>query len=264
MTHAETILDAADSRRLIRRLTDGDPSLDEDGAYAIAWDVHARRRERGERPVGRKIGFTNRSIWAEYGVWAPIWSHVYDSTVHHAPEGDAHLAIGHLLQPRIEPEIQLHFSRTPPATRDEQALLESIDWIAHGFEIVQSVYPDWKFTKEDAIAAFALHGALVVGRPVAVRDIDDCAAKLRSFTISLSRDDGRTVRGGGANVLDSPLLAFAHLAETLATQARFAPVQAGEIVTTGTLTAALPVSPGQRWTTVLDGIDLPGLSISFA
>ena len=51
---------------------------------------------------------------------------------------------------------------------------------------------------------------------------------------------------------------------TLATQERFAPVQAGEMVTTGTLTAALSVSPGQRWTTVLDGIDLPGLSISFA
>jgi 2-oxo-3-hexenedioate decarboxylase len=264
MKATDAILDAADSRRMIGRLTDGDPSLDEDGAYAIAWEVHARRRERGERPVGRKIGFTNRSIWAEYGVWAPIWSHVYDTTVHHAPDGDAHLAIGHLLQPRIEPEIQLHFSRTPPVTRDEEALLESIDWIAHGFEIVQSVYPDWKFTKEDAIAAFALHGALVVGRPLAVRDIDDCAAKLRSFTISLSRDDGLTVRGGGTNVLDSPLLAFAHLAETLATQARFAPVQAGEIVTTGTLTAALPVSPGQRWTTVLDGIDLPGLSITFA
>jgi len=264
MKAADAILAAADSRHLIERLTDRDPSLDEDGAYAIAWDVHARRRERGERPVGRKIGFTNRTIWAEYGVWAPIWSHVYDSTVHHAPDGAAHLAIGHLLQPRIEPEIQLHFSRTPPVTRDEAAILESIDWIAHGFEIVQSVYPDWKFTKEDAIAAFALHGALVVGRPVAVRDIDDCAAKLRSFTIAMSRDDGRTVRGGGANVLDTPLLAFAHLAERLATQARFAPVQAGEIVTTGTLTAALPVSPGQTWTTVLDGIDLPGLSITFA
>jgi len=263
MKPAETILDAADSHRLIERLTEQDPSLDEAGAYAIAWDVHARRRERGERPVGRKIGFTNRSIWAEYGVWAPIWSHVYDSTVHHAPDGDAHLAIGHLLQPRIEPEIQLHFSRTPPATRDEEALLESIDWIAHGFEIVQSVYPDWKFTKEDAIAAFALHGALVVGRPVAVRDIDDCAAKLRAFTITLSHADGRTVRGGGANVLDSPLLAFAHLAERLAAQSRFAPVQAGEIVTTGTLTAALPVSPGQTWTTVIEGIDLSGLSITF-
>ena len=29
-----------------------------------------RRRARGERPVGRKIGFTNRNIWAEYGATA--------------------------------------------------------------------------------------------------------------------------------------------------------------------------------------------------
>jgi len=72
------------------------------------------------------------------------------------------------------------------------------------------------------------------------------------------------VKGGGANVLDSPLLAFAHLADTLGTQARFAPVQAGEIVTTGTLTARQPVSPGETWATMLDGIDLPDLSITFA
>jgi len=263
MRPADAVLGAMDRRRLIELLSDRDPSLDEDGAYAIAWDVHARRRERGEKPVGRKIGFTNRTIWAEYGVWAPIWSHVYDSTVHHAPDGNARLAIGHLLQPRIEPEIQLHFTRTPPVTRDEAAILESIDWIAHGFEIVQSLYPDWRFKQVDAIAAFGLHGALVVGRPVPVRDIDDCAAKLRSFTITLSSDGGQEVRGGGANVLDTPLLAFAHLAEVLGKQTRFAPVRGGEIVTTGTLTQARPVSPGETWVTVLDGIDLPGLSITF-
>jgi 2-oxo-3-hexenedioate decarboxylase len=263
MTPADAVLDAVDRHQLIELLSDHDPSLDEDGAYAIAAEVHGRRRVRGETPVGRKIGFTNRTIWAEYGVWAPIWSHVYDSTVQHVHDGHARVAIGHLLQPRIEPEIQLHFARTPPVTRDEVAILESIDWIAHGFEIVQSVYPDWRFKKEDAIAAFALHGALVVGRPVAVRDIDDCAAKLRAFTIALSRDGGQTVRGGGANVLDTPLLAFAHLAETLQKQTRYAPVQAGEIVTTGTLTRALPVAAGETWTTALEGIELAGMSITF-
>ena len=263
MKLADVVLDALDHRKLIELLSDRDPSLDDDGAYAIAREIHTRRRARGETPVGRKIGFTNRTIWAEYGVWGPIWSHVYDSTVHYARDGHAHLALGHLVQPRIEPEIQLHFERTPPVTRDEAAILESIDWIAHGFEIVQSVYPDWRFTKADAIAAFALHGALVVGRPVAVHDVDDCVAKLRTFTIALSGGDGRTVRGGGRHVLDTPLLAFAHLAETLAKQSRFAPVQAGEIVTTGTLTPALPVTTGETWTTELDGIDLPGLSITF-
>ncbi len=263
MKLADAVLDAIDCHRLIGLLSDRDPSLDEDGAYAIAWEVHARRRERGEKPVGRKIGFTNRTIWAEYGVRAPIWSHVYDSTVHHAPDGNARVAIGDLLQPRIEPEIQLHFARTPPVTRDEATILDCIDWIAHGFEIVQSLYPDWKFRRVDAIAACGLHGALVVGRPVAVRDIDDCVAKLRNFTVTLSSDGKPEAKGGGANVLDSPLLALAYLAETLGKQARSAPVQAGEIVTTGTLTAPRPVSPGETWATVLDGIDLPGLSITF-
>jgi 2-oxo-3-hexenedioate decarboxylase len=264
MKPADAILGAIDRHQLIEPLSDRDPSLDEDGAYAIAWEVHARRRERGETPVGRKLGFTNRTIWAEYGVSAPIWSHVYDSTVHYAPDGNARVTTGHLLQPRIEPEIQLHFARTPPVTHDEAAILACIDWIAHGFEIVQSVYPDWKFRSVDAIAAFGLHGVLVVGRPVAVRDIDDCVAKLRNFTVTLSSDGQPRAKGGGANVLDSPLLALAHVAATLARQTRFAPIQAGEIVTTGTLTAPQPVSPGEIWTTVLAGIDLPGSSITVA
>jgi len=259
---ADAILDAFGSRRLIGLLSDDDPSLDEAGAYVIADEVHARRVARGEKPVGRKIGFTNRTIWPQYGVDAPIWGHVYDSTVSYADRGTASVAVGHLVQPRIEPEIQLHFARTPPVTRDEAAILECIDWIAQGFEIVQCPFADWKFRAADAIAAYAVHGALVVGMPVAVADIDDCASKLATFTITLSRDGVPQATGGGANVLDSPLLAFAHLAQVLAEQSRFAPVQAGEVVTTGTLTDLLPVAPGETWSTSLDGIGLPGLSLA--
>jgi 2-oxo-3-hexenedioate decarboxylase len=134
---ADRVLDAFVSRRLIRPLSGEDPSLDDDGAYAIALEVYTRRLGRGERPVGRKIGFTNQSIWAGSQVSGPIWGHVYDSTLHSTQAGDTRLRVGHLLQPRIEPEIQLHFARTPPVTRDEDAILESIDWIALGFEIVQ-------------------------------------------------------------------------------------------------------------------------------
>jgi 2-keto-4-pentenoate hydratase len=119
------MLDAFASQRLIPPLSRDDLSLDEDSAYAIALEVYSRRVRRGEKPVGRKIGFTNRSIWAEYRVSAPIWCHVYDATVHYARNGEARLAVGHLLQPRIEAEIQLHFARTPPVTRDEHAILES-------------------------------------------------------------------------------------------------------------------------------------------
>jgi 2-oxo-3-hexenedioate decarboxylase len=259
---ADAILEAFASDRLIGLLSDSEPSLDEDSAYAIACEVHDRRIRRGEKPVGRKIGFTNRSIWREYGVSGPIWGHIYDTTVHRAPRGETLLPIGHLLQPRIEPEIQLHFARTPPLTRDEAVILDHIDWIAHGFEIVQSPFPGWRFRAVDAIAAFALHGTLIVGPPVPVTDVEDCAAKLRSFAIVLARNGVPQASGRGANVLDSPLLAFAYLGEVLAKQSRFPPVRAGEIVTTGTLTKPLPAAPGERWTTTLDGIDLTDLSIT--
>jgi 2-oxo-3-hexenedioate decarboxylase len=241
----------------LRRLIAPDPTLGVDAADAVARDIHARRLQRGERPVGRKIGFTNRSTWLEHQ--APFGSYVYDSTVHVADGRHAQHAVGALLQPRIEPEIQLHFAATPPVTDDEEAILACIDWVAQGFELVQSPYPDWTFGTADAIAAFGLHGALVVGTPVPVSEIEDCAARLRTFTIELSCNGRPRAVGGGADVLDSPLLAFAHLNRTLTE-----PVQAGEIVSTGTLTEALPAKAGETWTTTLAGIDLPGLSLRLA
>lgn len=52
--------------------------------------------------------------------------------------------------------------------------------------------------------------------------------------------------------------------QLLATQPQSPPLQAGEIVTTGTLTAAHRVSPGENWRTTLQGIALPGLAMTFA
>jgi 2-oxo-3-hexenedioate decarboxylase len=45
---------------------------------------------------------------------------------------------------------------------DETVLLACIDWVGHGFEIVQSIFPGWKFSVPDAVAAFGLHGALLI------------------------------------------------------------------------------------------------------
>jgi 2-oxo-3-hexenedioate decarboxylase len=108
-----------------------------------------------------------------------------------------------------------------------------------------------------------MHGALIVGDPVPVASIDDCAQRLREFRIALRRGDAVEAEGIGANVLDSPLLALAHFVEVLARLPQFPPLAAGEVVTTGTLTAALPVRPGETWSTRLVGINLPGLIVTF-
>jgi 2-oxo-3-hexenedioate decarboxylase len=259
---ADRIQSALVTRRSIAPLSTADPDLDPLQAYAIAAEIHRRRLADGWRPIGRKIGFTNRTIWPEYGVYSPMWGYIYDCTVCSAPRGTATLSIGHLLEPRIEPEIVLHFARQPSTNADEAEILGCLDWIAHGFEIVQSVYPGWKFQAVDTMAAFGLHGALVVGLPVPVTDIPDTLARLRSFTIRLSKDGVEQATGGGANVLDTPLLALAFLLRTLAEFPGNEPVAAGEIVTTGTLTAAKAVAPGETWSTALSGIELPGLTLT--
>jgi 2-oxo-3-hexenedioate decarboxylase len=258
---ATELLAALDGNAVIGTITDRDPAFDPDAAYLVSAEILRRRRARGEKPVGRKVGFTNRTIWAEYGVFAPIWAHVYDSTVTCLEEPSGGLAIGHLAQPRIEPEIVLHFKSAPRATADEAELLSNIDWIAHGYEIVQCRYPDWKFRAADTIAAFGLHGALVVGPRRPVEGLTDLIRKLRTFTITLAKNGRVQAQGGGSNVLDSPLLVAAQLVHLLQSQQQFAPLQAGELVTTGTLTSALPIRAGETWTTELTGIELPGLEL---
>ena len=47
----------------------------------MAAALHQRRLGAGWKPLGRKIGFTNRSIWPRYGVFEPIWGMVYDRTL---------------------------------------------------------------------------------------------------------------------------------------------------------------------------------------
>lgn len=261
---AREVKAAQDEGRPLAPLTSRWPGLDTAAAYRVAGIVHAARLAEGARPVGRKIGFTNRNIWPQYGVWEPIWAHVYDRTVRHLPGGHGVCRLDGFLEPRIEPEIVLHLRAAPPLTEDAAALLDGVDWIAHGIEIVQSHFPGWKFAAPDTIVDAALHATLLVGEPHPVVRLGvDLAERLAHFTITLACDGEVRDRGSGANVLGSPLAALAHLVRGLARQPDAAPLAAGELVTTGTLTAALPVRPGETWTTALDGIALPGLAVTF-
>jgi 2-oxo-3-hexenedioate decarboxylase len=258
---ATELLAALHASHTLDTITGRDPGFDSAAAYRVSAEILRRRRARGETPIGRKIGFTNRGIWAEYGVSAPMWAHVYDTTVTYLDEPVGALVLSHLVQPRLEPEIVLHFATTPASTADQEELLSNVDWIAHGYEIVQSHFPNWKFKLPDSIAAFGLHGALVVGPRRRVADLGDVARTLRAFTITLTNDADVTLRGAGRNVLGSPLAAAMHLLHVLEDQQRFEPVQAGEIVTTGTLLSPPPIHAGEIWRTELSGIELPGLSL---
>jgi 2-oxo-3-hexenedioate decarboxylase len=259
---AAEVLAALDSGRPTPSFCSRLPGLGLDDAYRVNAAVRRLREARGERPLGRKIGFTNRTIWAEYGVYEPNWGYIYDSTVHDLTAGTFSLA--GFAEPRIEPEIMFGLKTAPVSGMDERALLGAIEWIAHGYEIVHSIFPAWKFTAPDTVAANALHGALLIGprHPVAAR-AEHWSAALSSFEITLVRDGTVADRGCAANVLGGPLSALRHLVDLLTRDQINPALAAGEIVTTGTLTRALPVAAGETWTTELRGIALDGLRVQF-
>jgi 2-oxo-3-hexenedioate decarboxylase len=261
---ADEALAVLGTGRQVAPFSSRNDGFDLPAAYAAAARVHEQREARGEKPLGRKIGFTNRTIWAEYDVWAPIWGHMYDRTVHDLASLGGTFALAGLAEPRIEPEIVFGLAHAPAAGMDEAALLGCVDWVAHGFELVQSIFPAWKFTAADTVAAYGLHGALLVGprHPVGPQR-ERWLATLSTFEVDLSRDGAVQERGRAAHVLDGPLSALRHLVQVLAADPARPPLAAGEIVTTGTLTRALPVEPGQRWSTALRGVALEGIGVRF-
>jgi 2-oxo-3-hexenedioate decarboxylase len=250
--------------RQIAPFSDHCRNFEMDDAYRVATSVRMKREARGERPLGRKIGFTNRTIWAEYNVFAPMWGYVYDRTVHDLLNDGEGFSLSGFAEPRIEPEIVFGLAAAPVPNMDERALLGCVEWVAHGFEIVQSIFPDWRFLAADTVAAYGLHGALLVGprHPVASRS-EDWGRELVAFEIDLFRNGELANHGRAANVLDGPVFALRHLVELLASDPVNPPLAAGEIVTTGTLTRAFPVAAGETWTTKLSGIPLEGARVRF-
>jgi 2-oxo-3-hexenedioate decarboxylase len=195
--------------------------LSVEDAYRVMPLVRQMYEAEGARVVGRKIGFTNRTIWAQYDVYAPVWGYVFDRSTSDLAAIEA-LQLQPFSEPRIEPEIMFGLAAAPSAEMDEEALCGCIEWVALGFEIVQSI-----------------------------------------FEIELLCN-GRVIdRGHSENVLGGPLSAFRHLVGLLAVDRVNPRLAAGEIVSTGTLTKAMPVAPGEVWTAAPSAIPLEPVRLRF-
>lgn len=149
---------------------------------------------------------------------------------------------------------------------DERALLACLAWVAPGFEVVQSLFPGWRFRAPDTVAAFGLHGALFLGEPAAVTPNSEAAwlEALGRFEIQLRRQGGVVETGRAANVLrGGPLAALRHLVEVLASDPASPALAAGEVVTTGTLTDVYPIRAGETWEARIAGLPLADIRLAF-
>jgi 2-oxo-3-hexenedioate decarboxylase len=234
-------------------------------AYGTALAVRALRIARGEVPAGYKVGFTNRTIWSRYGVFAPIWGSMWNTTIADC-DGAGTVSLARLCQPRIEPEVVFGFKATPRADCSQEELFEALEWAAPGFEIVQSHMPNWKFIAPQTVADGGLHGRLLIGHRVPIANLARDAAQLHQVLanarVRLLKNGELVEEGTGANVLDSPLRALMHFLVELRSCPGATDLVAGDVVTTGTWTDAWPVTAGENWTAAFDAV-LPALRIRF-
>lgn len=231
--------------------------FDLNAAYALENEVARLHQAAGHRITGRKVGYANKAMWRILKLDTLVWAHMFDDTVHMAPQGHFELSLKHLRSPRIEPEIVVKIG--DPAKEG----VSGFEWIAMGFEILDNPYPDWKFAPADFVAAWGLHAALIVGPALAVTHSNAAALanQLAEFKLELIRNDELVEEGAGKNSLRSPALCVAELARAAAE--RGDPLQKGELISTGTLTNAQPIAPGEEWRADLNGLPLATLRVQF-
>ena len=234
-------------------------------AHERALSVRELRIARGESPRGFKIGFTNRNIWPRYNVFAPIWGPVWDTTLQFC-KGEGTVSLDHTSLPRLEPEAVFGISATPPANPSLDDLLACVEWVAPGFEVVQSHMPGWVFTAADTVADCGLHARLLVGPKVPAMKVARTAqafdARLAEARVTLKQGDKAVERGVGSNVLGGPLRALQHFVVAMRAYPGAPDLQPGDVVTTGTWTDAWPVKPGEQWTAEFD-VPLSQLKVTF-
>jgi 2-keto-4-pentenoate hydratase len=222
------------------------PGLTVPQAYEVEAELRRLRIAEGRRVVGRKVGYANRAMWRVLKLETLVWAAMYDDTVvmtDGAAEWEPH---GYSL--KIEPEIVVKLKAAVERGADAAAVLEAAEWIALGFEIIDCPYPEWKFTPADFIAAFGLHRRLFVGVPQT--EVTGLADALAAFRVKLFRNDELVEEGAGKNALKSPALCVAEMG-----------AGAGEIISTGTLTAGQPIAAGQTWRAETDILPVRPVSL---
>jgi 2-keto-4-pentenoate hydratase len=261
---AHELLSAAQTGQMISVTPSSRPGFDLNTAYAVEGTLKQIRESGGHRAVGRKVGYANKAMWRVLKLETLVWAHMYDDTVHYSDHNTATLTLVHPRSLKIEPEIV--FGLKQPIVSgglDAAPALECTDWLALGFEIIDCPFPGWQFQPSDFVASFGLHAALVVGEKTHLQPelIPKLVEELPRFTVRTLKNGKFVEEGSGKNSLRSPALCLAELGGAILRRFPDHPLSAGEIISSGTLTAGHAIERGDRWTAEVEGLALPPLTL---
>lgn len=263
-TLAHELLSAYEAGQMVPVVPSSRPGFDLNTAYEVEAELRRLREAGGHRAVGRKVGYANKALWRVHKLETLVWAHMYDDTVHSSDRNSAMLTVEHSRSLKIEPEIV--FGLKQPITAeglDAAAALESTDWLAIGFEIIDCPFPRWQFQPSDFVACFGLHEGLVIGEKMHVQSnlIGNLVDKLAQLKVRVFKNGELVEEGSGRNCLRNPVLCLAELSTAILRRFPGQPLNEGEIISSGTLTAGQQTDRGDSWRVEVVGLALPSLTL---
>jgi 2-keto-4-pentenoate hydratase len=258
---AQELIDAYEAGDLLPEALSSREGFDLPAAYAVEAELARRRRAAGRAIVGRKVAFANPAVWPRLNLQTVAWASMYDDTVQQANDVDV-TPVPFNYAPKLEPEVVFKLkSSTIDSPSDPISVLNAVEWLSLGYEIVDCPFPEWQFQPPDLVAAFGFHAGLVLGAPTMVTSTNAArlATQLSEFKLKLFKNGGFVEEGGGSNVMRNPALCVGELAAAIARSAWAEPLKAGELVSTGSLTTPMLISPGETWRAEPEGLDVAPL-----
>jgi 2-keto-4-pentenoate hydratase len=232
---------ARETATAIPQLSDDVPDLDLQTGYA----VQRLSRDRMGDVIGWKLGVTSRAKQRQVGVDAPIYGYL---TTAHVLDYGVPLDTRAHISPRCEPEIAFVMGADLAGEHvTATEVLAATAGVAPGIEVLDSRFTDYRFTMPDVVADNASAGRYVIGAPVSPAGID-----LRLVGVVLEQNGEVVATASGAASLGHPAAAVAWLVRSLAAAGEG--LRRGDVILSGGLTAATPVTAGDCIVVSIDRI----------
>jgi 2-keto-4-pentenoate hydratase len=230
----------------IEALTARYPDISNEDAYQVQLAGMNLRIADGHTVVGKKIGLTSKAMQTALGVFEPDYGYITDRMM--VLEGDD-ISLSSVIAPKVEAEIAFVLKEDLAGPGITLArVLKATAGIMPAFEIIDTRIKDWKIKIQDTIADGASIGRIVVsGALVPVENLD-----MRYMGLVLEKNGEVVTTAAGAAVLGHPANAVVWLANKLADYG--ISLKAGEVIMSGSFTAACPVAAGDNLRATFDGL----------
>jgi len=243
----ESLLACETNRASRSRITEEWAGLDLPTAYTVQSElVEAKIDRQGDAKIGTKLGLTSAAKQQRMGISSPLTAVLLRSYV--LAPGEL-LPLDRLIQPRVEPELVFTMKKKlqgPGVTTED--VLDAIDKVFAGFEVIDSRYHDYSFALPDVVSDNASSALFIVGElGIDARDID-----LVNEHVAISKNGEFVYEATGEAVQGNPAYALALAVNELAERGEF--VDAGEVVLTGGMTDAVPIGPGDTISAVFSNL----------